>query len=204
MRIVLSLCLIVACASSLSAENWPNWRGPGYAGIASGKNYPTEWSATHNVAWKVELPGKGASTPIVWSEHIFLTCGIDGKNGLLAFNRQGKERWLTTFGSEIAGKNKKATGCNPSCATDGQYVFAYFKNGDLACVDFAGQVVWQKNLQDLYGKDTLWWDLGTSPVLTKAHCVVAVMHSGPSYLAAFDKATGKVAWKQDRNLDAPQ
>jgi outer membrane protein assembly factor BamB len=67
----------------------------------------------------------------------------------------------------------------------------------------AGKLVWQQNLQSLYGEDTLWWDLGTSPVLTKNHVVVAVMHSGPSYVAAFDKATGKQGWKQDRNLGAP-
>jgi outer membrane protein assembly factor BamB len=87
--------------------------------------------------------------------------------------------------------------------TDGQSVFAYFKSGDLAAFDLAGKELWSKNLQTEFGEDTLWWDLGTSPVLTKSAVVVACMHSGPSYLASFDKATGKEQWKQDRNLGAP-
>jgi len=87
--------------------------------------------------------------------------------------------------------------------TDGKYVFVYYKSGDFACLNFDGKIVWQKNLQKMYGEDTLWWDLGTSPVLTKNHVVVTCMHSGPSYLAAFDKQSGRVVWKQDRNLNAP-
>lgn len=204
MRLVASMCLIAVLASPLLANNWPNWRGPDYNGVASGKGYPTEWSETKNVLWKVELPGLGSSTPIVWGEHIFLTSGADGKNALLAFNKNGKEQWRVTVGSERPRKNKKASGCNPSCVTDGQFVFAYFKSGDLACVDFSGKVVWETNLQKKFGEDSLWWDLGTSPVLTKAHCVIAVMQTGSSYLVAFDKGTGKVAWKQDRNVEAPE
>jgi outer membrane protein assembly factor BamB len=87
--------------------------------------------------------------------------------------------------------------------TDGKTVFVYFKSGDFAAVDFAGHVKWQTNLQEKYGKDTLWHDVGTSPVLTKNHVVATVMHSGPSYLAAFNKETGEVAWKQARDLGAP-
>jgi outer membrane protein assembly factor BamB len=199
------LCIaLLATASPLLANNWPNWRGPTFNGVAEGTGYPIEWSATKNVAWKVELPGKGSSTPVVWGDQIFLTCGDNGKNALLAFSRQGKEQWRIKIGNERPGKNKKASGSNPSCVTDGQHVFAYFKSGDLACVDLTGKIIWQTNLQDKYGEDTLWWDLGTSPVLTKAYCIVAVMQTGPSYLVAFEKESGKVAWKQDRNLDAPE
>ena len=204
MRLLASLCLIAALASPVMAGNWPNWRGPDQNGVATGSGFPTEWSETKNVAWKIELPGKGSSTPVVWGEQIFLTSGADGQNVLLSLNRQGKEQWRVLVGKERPGKSKKASGSNPSCVTDGEHVFAYFKSGDLACVDFKGQIVWQTNLQDKYGEDTLWWDLGTSPVLTKAHCVVTVMQTGPSYLVAFEKATGKVIWKEDRNLGAPE
>jgi outer membrane protein assembly factor BamB len=204
MRLLASLCLIAALASPLMGANWPNWRGPDQNGVAPGTGFPTEWSDTKNVAWKVELPGKGSSTPIVWGEQIFLTSGADGQNALLSISRQGKEQWRVLIGKERPGKNKKASGSNPSCVTDGEHVFAYFKSGDLACVDLKGKIVWQTNLQDKYGEDTLWWDLGTSPVLTKAHCVVTVMQTGPSYLVAFEKGTGKVAWKEDRNLGAPE
>lgn len=197
------LGLLALSTSLLDAANWPNWRGPASNGIAPGRNFPIEWSSSEHVLWKVDLPGKGASTPVVWDEKIVVTCGVEGHNSVVCLDFNGQKLWQTPVGDEIPGKHNKATGANPSAATDGKHWYVYFKSGDLACLDFHGAIVWQKNLQDLYGKDTLWWDLGTSPVLTRDNVVVAAMHSGPSYLAAFDKTDGKLAWKVDRNLDAP-
>jgi outer membrane protein assembly factor BamB len=190
-------------ATALAAEHWPNWRGPNSDGVASGKNYPVKWSGTENIRWKVALPGKGSSTPVVWGEQIFLTYGLDGDNLVAAYDRQGNAKWQTKVGKERGGKHKKATGSNPSPATDGKQVYVYFKSGDLAALDMTGKLLWQHNLQDQFGQDTLWWDLGTSPVVTEKAVVVAVMQTGPSYLVAYDKVTGKQLWKQDRNLDAP-
>jgi outer membrane protein assembly factor BamB len=161
------------------------------------------WSASESVLWKLELPGRGGSTPVVWDERIFLTCGDEGQNAVICLDRQGEKMWTTHVGRERPGKHQKGSGANPSPVTDGQHVFVYFKSGDLACLDYQGQIVWQKNLQDLYGEDTLWWDLGTSPVLTKDLVVVACIHSGPSYLVGLEKDSGEIAWKHDRNLDAP-
>ena len=109
---------------------------------------------------------------------------------------------MCTLGPERAGKHKKGSGSNPSPTTDGEHVYVYYKSGELACVDFEGQVVWRKNLQELYGEDTLWWDLGTSPVLTNDYVVIACVQSGPSYVAAFDKQTGAEIWKHERTTDA--
>ena len=190
--------------NSTSADNWPGWRGPTSNGIAATGDYPTSWSATENVAWKVKLDGRGASTPIVWEDNIILTMGRGGKNILVSYDRSGKQNWELEVGLEKAGKHKKASGSNPSCVTDGKLVFAYFKSGDLVAADLKGNLKWQHNVQEMFGEDTLWWDLGTSPILTKAHVIITVMQSGPSYLAAFDKATGKSAWKVDRNLGAPE
>ena len=204
MRFIAAICLTLVSAATLWADNWPNWRGSDFNGVAVGTGYPTEWSDTQNIAWKVTLLGRGSSTPIVWDQNIFVTCGVDGQNRLINFDWQGKERWHLDIGKEKPGKNGKASGSNSSCTTDGNTIFAYFKSGELACVDFAGKIVWQMNLQKEFGEDTLWWDLGTSPVLTKNDCVVAVMQTGGSYLVALNKATGKVSWKVDRNLDAPE
>lgn len=187
-----------------NADNWPGWRGPTANGIAAEGRYPTSWSATENVAWKVKLDGRGASTPIVWNDNIILTMGRGGKNVLVSYSRLGKLNWELEVGAEDAGKHKKASGSNPSCVTDGKLVFAYFKSGDLVAADLKGNLKWHQNIQEMFGEDTLWWDLGTSPILTKSHVVVTVMQTGPSYLAAFDKTSGKSAWKVDRNLDAPE
>lgn len=185
------------------AEEWPNWRGPGQNGVASQKPFPLQWSKTENVAWVVDLPGKGASTPIVARGDVILTSGQDGKNLALAYTAKGELKWSRPIGEEREGKHAKATGSNPSPVTDGQSIFVYFKSGDLAALDFEGKILWQLNLQKEYGEDTLWWDLGTSPVLTRQHVIVAVMQTGPSYLVAVDKKTGKPAWKHDRDLNAP-
>ena len=200
--------LFVAALAPLSpagAENWPNWRGPALDGVAAGTGFATSWSPEAHVAWKVTLPGLGASTPAVWGDAIVLTCAIDGNDAAICFDRAGKERWRRSLGPEKAGKHAKATGCNPSPVTDGKHVWVYFKSGELAALDLAtGVVAWRENLQERFGEDTLWWDLGTSPVLTRDAVVVAVMQTGPSYLAAFGRTDGKLLWKHDRNLDAPE
>lgn len=204
LRIAVLCCLWFATTVVSAAEAWPSWRGPNQNGVAAGKSYPTSWSNSENIQWKIALPGKGSSSPIVWEDRIVVTYGVDGQNAVGCFDRRGQQLWQKTLGKEVPGKNKKATGSNPSPVTDGEHIFAYFKSGDLAAFDFDGKLVWQLNLQKEYGEDTLWWDLGTSPVLTKDNVVVAVMQTGPSYLVAINKKSGKVAWKQDRNLDAPE
>jgi len=187
------------------ADNWPNWRGPAVDGVAAGTGYVSSWSPTEHVLWRMKLPGLGASTPAVWGDRVVVTCAVDGKDAVLCLDRNGKEIWRREVGTEKPGKHKKATGCNPSPVTDGKHVWVYYKSGDLAALNLAdGTVVWQTNLQEKFGDDTLWWDLGTSPVLSKQAVIVAVMQTGPSYLAAFDRTSGKLLWKQDRMLDAPE
>src|SRR5690606_8948084 len=155
----------VLLAATVFADNWPVWRGPNFDGVSPAKNVPTEWDAEKNVLWKIDLPGLGGSTPAVWEQYVFVTCGENRKNTLICLNRSGEQLWKVHLGDESPGKHRKGTGANPSPTTDGEHIYVYFKSGDLACVDFSGQVKWQRNLQQEYAEDTLWWDLGTSPVL---------------------------------------
>ena len=203
--IALVVCAWAAVAAlPARADNWPNWRGPAVDGVAAGTGYVSSWSPTEHVLWRVKLPGLGASTPAVWGDRVIVTCAVDGKDAVLCLDRNGKEVWRREVGTEKPGKHKKATGCNPSPVTDGTHVWVYYKSGDLAALNLAdGTVVWQTNLQEKFGADTLWWDLGTSPVLSKQAVIIAVMQTGPSYLVAFDRTSGALLWKQDRMLDAP-
>jgi outer membrane protein assembly factor BamB len=204
-RMLFQALSMLAVAAACPAADWPNWRGPALDGTAGGSGFAVTWSPEEMVRWRVPLPGLGASTPAVWGERIVLTCGIDGKDAAICFDRAGKELWRTPLGGEKPGKHKKATGCNPSPVTDGKFAWVYFKSGEIACLDLAdGDVVWRTNLQERFGEDTLWWDLGTSPVLTAKAVVVAVMQTGPSYLVAFDRETGSMLWKHDRTLSAPE
>jgi outer membrane protein assembly factor BamB len=193
--------VLVALAEGQS--NWPHWRGPHDCGSIETGRYPVKWDATTNVAWKTPLPGKGCSTPVVCAGRIFLTAPVEGKDAVLALDTSGKVLWQTTLGPERPGKHRNGSGCNPSPVTDGQGVFAYFKSGTLAGLDLDGRLRWKTNLQQEYGKDTLYWDIGTSPVLTEKDVVVAVMHEGDSFLAAFDKLTGQMRWKVARNYRTP-
>ena len=199
-------CIISSLWSpNVQSGDWPGWRGPFGNGQAAGTGYPTEWSAEKNVAWKYAIKGRGASTPAVAGNRIFLTSTADGQNLVHCIGMDGQEQWVKSIGSAVDGKpGKDGTGANPSIATDGQFVFAYFKSGDFGCFTVEGEQKWHQNLQQKFGADTLWWDLGTSPVLTRDAVVIACMHSGPSYLAAFAKGTGEIVWKQDRDLGAPE
>ncbi len=191
-----------ACAAD---ELWPQWRGEAQNGVASGDHFPTQWSEETGVDWKVKLPGSGGSTPVIVGPHAFLTYGADNKNHLAAVNlKSGKTDWTVELGTDRGNKHRKGSGSNPSAVTDGKHVYAYFRSGDLACVDTDGNVKWELNLQEKYGEDTLWWDLGTSPLLTDNAIVIAVMQSGPSYVVAIDKTTGDELWRTERMLDAPE
>ncbi len=196
--------VVLMTVSAVADENWPNWRGPDQTGVGPAGDYPLEWSPEKNVAWKVELPGPGSSTPAVWGDQIFLTYGADDRNLVVSYNRKGEQLWVQELGSLRPGKHRKASGANPSPVTDGQHVWVYYKSGDLACLTVEGKLVWQKNLQDEYGKDDLWWDLGTSPVLTANGVVVAVMQEENSYVVALDRLTGAELWQKARQFDAPR
>jgi outer membrane protein assembly factor BamB len=153
--------------------------------------------------WRAALPGKGCSTPIVLDGAIYLTSPVDGKDALLCYDLGGKEKWRAVFDKEAPGKHRNGSGSNASPVTDGDGVFAYFKSGTLAAVGLDGKERWKTNLVERFGPDTLFWDHGTSPVLTAKHVVMARMHHGESWLAAFDKATGEMAWKVARNYTTP-
>ena len=205
-QMLMGLLFVVAVQFRITfaGENWPQWRGPLGTGVAAEGEYPVEFSRDEAVAWKAELPGLGTSTPAVWDDNIFVTCGIDGQDGIVCYDMAGNERWRKTLGDERPGKHRNASGSNPSPVTDGQHVVAYYKSGTLACLDASGNEKWKTNLQNRYGEDTLWWDLGTSPVLAENRVIVAVVHEGPSYLVAFDLSNGEEVWKTEREYDNPQ
>ncbi|MBS0206286.1 MAG: PQQ-binding-like beta-propeller repeat protein [Planctomycetes bacterium] len=181
---------------------WRSWRGPLGNGSVEQGTYPVKFDAEHFL-WRTKLPGKGCSTPILHDGMIYLTSPADGNDALLCYDFNGVEKWRTPFGKENAGKHRNGSGSNASPATDGNGVFVFFKSGTFAAVDLDGKVRWKTDLVERYGKDTLFWDHGTSPVLTEKHVIMARMHQGESWLAAFSKETGELAWKVARNYSTP-
>lgn len=195
--------MLAHSATASDTTDWPRWRGAQDIGSIATGNYPANFES-ENLLWKVPLPGKGCSTPIVLNNRIYVTAPADGNDALLAFDNEGKQLWQSKFGTEKAGKHRNGSGSNSSPITDGSGLFVYFKSGTLAAVELNGTSRWSTNLVDRFGPDTLYWDHGTSPVLTKKHVIMARMHHGESWLAAFDKTTGHLAWKVARNFKTPQ
>lgn len=203
-RLALLAATALACthASAALSTDWPRWRGPADLGSQPNGAFPSDLNPD-KATWKTALPGKGCSTPIVWKHRLYLTAPVDGRDAALAFDLDGKPLWQTPLGPETPGKHRNGSGSNPSPVTDGQSVFVSFKSGNLAALEFDGRVRWQTNLVDAYGKDTLYWDHGTSPVLTDTAVIITRMHQGESWLAAFDKTTGALRWKVARNFKTP-
>jgi outer membrane protein assembly factor BamB len=193
---------LLSYAAAGDVPDWRSWRGPLDRGSVAGGNYPVTFGA-EKYLWRTELPGRGCSTPIILSDKIYLTSPADGKDALVGYDLAGKEIFRTVFGAENPGKHRNGSGSNASPVTDGQGIFVYFKSGTFAAVEPDGRVRWKTNLVERFGPDTLFWDHGTSPVLTEKHVVMARMHQGESWLAAFDKATGEIAWKVPRNYTTP-
>ncbi|MDA0811817.1 MAG: PQQ-binding-like beta-propeller repeat protein [Verrucomicrobia bacterium] len=209
----LSICchftasFIVTTLFSLSvasaSEDWPSWRGPAFDGSRAGKDYPTKWSSD-KVAWKVALPGKGASCPIIWGDQIYVSSPDAGVDAVLAFNHEGKELWRTRLGKEDAPRHKTlGTSSNASPVTDGKGVFVYFKSGNLVALETDGKIRWQRNLTEEFGAEELYWDQGSSPILIGELLILARLHGGDSWIAGFDKATGEIRWKKERDYECP-
>src|SRR5262245_19752652 len=74
-RVVLYLLFLMPLASS-GAENWPQFRGGGARRVTDGTGLPEQWNTTENVQWKITVPGRGWSSPIVWGDKIFLTTAV--------------------------------------------------------------------------------------------------------------------------------
>ena len=204
---------------SSSADNWPQWRGPAFNGSSSEKNLPTNWSTSENVVWKTALPGFSGATPAIWGDHVFVSSPDAQKNlNLICLNRvDGALRWQkqVAVGDKMIGRNNAAS---PSPVTDGKTVFAMFATGDLAAYDFSGKELWTRNIAKDFGKFSLMWLYGSSPLLHKGKLYLQVLQRQPippdythaiddkpdreSYLLCLDPKTGKDLWRHIRKTQA--
>lgn len=137
-------------AGVLAAGNWPAWRGEGSNGAATGKQPPLDLAG--KLLWKVELPGRGCSTPIVWNDKLFVTSPIGDQDGLLAFDAKGKELWRKTFGANTPGRGQRvgsSTNSSPILRDGKFYVLKDGgpQRGRLTCLDAkSGGKLWESSL----------------------------------------------------------
>jgi outer membrane protein assembly factor BamB len=193
----------LAGTAAARAENWPQWRGPNDDGISHEPNLPAEWSATKNIAWKLDLPGMSGATPVIWGDRIFLTSEDGNDVVLLCVSAEGRELWkrkLTTGRARF--RNDEGNQASPSPSTDGRHVYTFTGTGDFACFDFAGKEVWKFNAQERYGKFRIQHGMHVTPLLYGDRLYLSLLHSNGWYVIALDKATGKDVWKIRRDSDA--
>jgi len=209
-----------AGAQSAADRFWPQWRGPSASGVSRTANPPTEWSETKNVRWKVEIPGRGSGSPVVWGDRVFVLTAVPvgvaesashaalggarplppHKFVVLAIDRKtGKTVWERVAKEEApheASHPQNGTWASSSAITDGEHVIAYFESRGLFAYDMNGALVWQKELGHKQMRQQ--FGEGSTPVLSGRTLVVVWDHQGQSFIAAFDKRTGQELWRQSR------
>jgi outer membrane protein assembly factor BamB len=224
---------MIVLGSSVSGDGleadryWPKWRGPHMTGVAPHATPPVEWSESKNVAWKVEIPGKGSATPVVWNDRIFVLTAVptgerieppapaEPSGGrprlsspadrvqqftILALRRSdGTTLWKRVLREEVPHEGTHPTGtwASASPVTDGEIVIASFGSQGLYALSMDGELLWETDLGDMTVK--LGFGEGSSPALGTDRVFVQWDHEGESFLVALDRSTGREVWRQKRD-----
>jgi outer membrane protein assembly factor BamB len=224
--VALCLAAVLGAAAQQPTDRWPHWRGPSHTGVAAG-DVPLTWSDTANVKWKIEIPGRGHSTPVVWGDRLFLTTAIPtgrksaeaapagGRRGAGGGSGAGEEHRLEVMAVDRAtGKvlwQRTATTAVPhegyhhiygsfasnAPATDGERVYAFFGSRGLFVYDLNGKLIWQKDL-GLKMQMRLAFGEGTGVVVDDGRIYLQFDHQGEGFVVALNAADGKELWRAPR------
>ena len=196
-KLIVAFIIFTSSAPALQAENWSSWRGPNGNGATSEKGFPTTWSTSENVAWRIDLPAPGNSTPVTWQDNVLLTqATAEGtKRHLTCYDlNSGKQRWQYTAAIEQVEKTHKT---NPHAAgspvTDGKHIVVSFGSAGIHCVDMKGNLKWQADM----GRLEHIWGTSASPVIFED---LVIVNCGPGVRAfwiALDIQTGEEVWKTE-------
>ena len=206
MRRLLMASSLAALLAATAFANWPQWRGPELNGVSAERNLPLRWGASENVAWKLAMPDRSGSTPIVWGERVFLNVAEGDDLSLWCVERsKGSVVWKRKLGGGNV-KMRKQNMSSPSPVTDGKSVWVMTGTGVLKGFDFEGRELWARDIQKDYGQFGLNWGYASSPLLYEDSLYVQVLHGmntdDPSYVLRVDKKTGKTLWRVERQTDA--
>ena len=211
-------------SASAAEDNWPKFRGL-KAGVAEDSpTLPGTWNQTENVVWKLEIPGQGWSSPIVWNDLIVLTSVVseapgpgpqvglyDGHSSSaiptsihkwMVYGidlNDGQLRWEREVRSSAPpiAKHGKNSYASETAVTDGERVYVYFGGIGLFAFDLDGTPVWSQDFDALDYRSG--WGSGASPVLHEDRIYIVNDNEGQSFIAAFDKQTGDERWRVERD-----
>ncbi len=218
------LVALLGPALAAAGDDWPAFRGGPHAGVAEGSTLPATWDAGKNVRWKVEVPGRGWSSPVVWGERVFVTSaesdarGPEPRKGLYIQDLNGKPppgtlRWLVHCYDRTSGKllwrreafrgpapatlHIKNSHASETPVADADCVCAYFGNVGLVCCDHDGKERWTKKWPVV--KTRMGWGTAASPALAGGRLYVVNDNEDRSFLACLDARTGKQLWETERD-----
>jgi outer membrane protein assembly factor BamB len=203
--LLVAACVAVAACSvsdRLAAADWLQFRGNRANSVAGSESLPTELSG-RNMAWKVELPGRGLSGPIVVGDRVFVTASsgyTEGRLHVLSFDAAtGKMQWERQF--EATGR----TGCHskmcvatPTPASDGQRVFAFYSSNDLICTDLDGNLQWYRGLGEEFPNASNSLGMSSSPIVIGPTVIAQVESDAEAFAIGIDTVSGMTKWKIDR------
>ena len=193
------LLILSAFIPCFMKADWPQFRGPDGQGHSKEKNVPLEWSDEKNVKWKMAVPGKGFSSPVIFNKQIWMTSAenegkslhaicLDKTSGKLIHN-------IKVITTDNPGPLHRLNGyASPTPAIDKEHVFVHFGPRGTACLNKKGEVIWKNTNLDY----NVIQGGASSPILHNDVLFLTCDGIDFQFLVALEKQTGKVIWKQDR------
>jgi len=208
-RNISDIVIVIAfSAAAACAEDWPEFRGPTGQGISAARHVPVEWSGTKHVAWKQPVPGQGWSSPVLRAGRLYLTTATDEEKAKLSLRAlcldaaSGTILWNTEIFAVEAAKaphiHNKNSQASSTPLVEGERLYAHFGHHGTACLDLNGKVLWRSttlSYPPVHGN-------GGSPIVVDGALIFSCDGASDPFIAALDKATGKVLWKLNRHSEA--
>ena len=204
---------LTSSKAATKTSGWLRFRGPSGMGTSDAKGLPLNWGESENLAWKTELPGPGASSPIVFQDRIYLTCYtgffIPGESGgsqedlkrhLIAVRRSdGGVIWDQAIAAKLPEEDRirdHGFAANTP-AVDDERIYAFFGKTGVFAFDHSGKQLWQTDV----GSKTHGWGTSASPVLYKDLVFINASVESAS-LVALDRRTGEEKWRANGIRDS--
>lgn len=200
--ILLTLSLATHLAFPVSAADWLQFRGPNGSGVATETNLSPRLEAT-SIQWKIALPGRGLSSPIIVGDRVFITAatGLDQERlHVFCFRaKDGAKVWERQFWAtgRTMTQAKTCVAAGTPCS-NGQRLFVIFSSNDLFCLDLDGNLLWLRGLTRDYPNASNSLGLASSPAFADDTLVVQVENDSESFALGIDAITGVNRWKRDR------
>lgn len=191
--------LLILILSVVLVFDWPQFRGPTGQGVSEERGLPTTWSENKNIRWKTAIPGRGWSSPVVQGDRIWLTTATEDGKSLRAIaidrNTGAILQNIEIFRLKSAKlANAKNSFASPTPVIEGDRIYLHFGAFGTACITQTGEIIWKTKLEYDNGQH----GTGGSPIIYEDLLIVSCDGNDVQFVAALDKATGKVRWKKMR------